>query len=311
MDNCSFNILCPRAIEGRYNDRHKAKIGLLDLTNVLPFATNPYAPKTLPSPHNQTRSMKTALLVSACLLWLVNGSPFQIIKTASTIRRDILGLLGEVDPAPANPDKGAILKPEIPIATPTTATTVTHDTTTSILHAAQPMSTARWSTGTLTSVSTTNLPLTPTAGGPSVSPDPTLATVPSASYGIIEDEQEAPATPPGELTEWKVIGIAVTTITFFATIVLSVVFFDSWWGFLRAAICGAKRAREGEETLVPDWSQRSWEFKLASEDGHRYPTMASLESIVKEKEHARWKDEENAGSRAYEIKSPELAYGGI
>lgn len=35
--------------------------------------------------------------------------------------------------------------------------------------------------------------------------------------------------------------------------------------------------------MIPDWEKRSWEFKLSSEDGHRYPTLASLESISKEK----------------------------
>ncbi|KJA28400.1 hypothetical protein HYPSUDRAFT_33771 [Hypholoma sublateritium FD-334 SS-4] len=60
------------------------------------------------------------------------------------------------------------------------------------------------------------------------------------------------------------------------------------------------------ETLVPDWEKRSWEFRLANEDGHRYPTIASLESIVKEKEGA-----DEPGWSEHDIKSPEMAYGGI
>lgn len=259
--------------------------------------------------------MIIAFLFPVCLIWLVNGSPFHLTKTASTMRRDILGILGDVDPTLDNPGKGPVLRPEVPIATPTIPTTLNHDATISIIHTAQPLATAGLGTVTLTSVSTANLvaaaTLTSATGATSTTLNLATATFSSVSYINIEDEQEAPATPPGELTEWKVIGIAVTTITFFATIVLSVVFFDSWWGFLRAAICGSKRAKEGEETLVPDWGKRSWEFKLASEDGHRYPTMASLESIVKEKERARWNDEENAGSPIYDIKSPEMAYGGI
>lgn len=140
---------------------------------------------------------------------------------------------------------------------------------------------------------------------------PALATHATVPYNI-GDTSEAPTTPPGELTEWKVIGIAVITITFIATVVLLVSFFDSWWGFVRAAMCG--KSRKGNmstrglagETLVPDWEKRSWEFRLANEDGHRYPTMTSLESIVKEKEEV---DEPGWGE--HDIKSPEMAYGGI
>ena len=90
------------------------------------------------------------------------------------------------------------------------------------------------------------------------------------------------ATPPGELTEWKVIGIGVITVALIAILVLSISFFDSWWGFLRAVACGKRADKgEGEETMVPDevGLRKSWEFKLASEDGHRYPTLSSAESI--------------------------------
>jgi len=87
--------------------------------------------------------------------------------------------------------------------------------------------------------------------------------------------------PPGEAAEWRVIGLVVICIGFVATVILSVVFFDSWWGFLHDLACGKIR-REGVEDMVPDWEKRSWEFKLASEDGHRYPTLASLECIAKE-----------------------------
>ena len=141
---------------------------------------------------------------------------------------------------------------------------------------------------------------------------PALATHETVPYNTA-DTTEAPSTPPGELTEWKVIGIAVITITFIATVVLLVSFFDSWWGFVRAAVCG--KSRKGDmstrglagETLVPDWEKRSWEFRLASEDGHRYPTMSSLGSVVQEKEGVL--DEPGWGE--HDIKSPEMAYGGI
>jgi hypothetical protein len=63
---------------------------------------------------------------------------------------------------------------------------------------------------------------------------------------------------------------------------LSIVFFDSWWGFLLALV--GKKKKDGREDMVPDWAGRDWEFKIASEDGHRYPTLASLESMTRPKE---------------------------
>lgn len=100
---------------------------------------------------------------------------------------------------------------------------------------------------------------------------------PTATVGFT---QERSAMPAGEATEWKVIGIAIIAITFVATVILAIVFFDSWWGFLRDLMFGKRKGREAED-LVPDWEKRSWEFKLSSEDGHRYPTMSSLESMTK------------------------------
>ena len=111
-------------------------------------------------------------------------------------------------------------------------------------------------------------------------PSATSSAVSSTTSFEVGDVVEASATPPGEATEWKVIGIAVIVITFIATVILAITFFDSWWGFLRALVLGNKH-NGGEEKLVPDWNKRSWEYDLANEDGHRYPTMASLESIIK------------------------------
>lgn len=68
--------------------------------------------------------------------------------------------------------------------------------------------------------------------------------------------------------------------------------------------------KHGGEELVPDWEKRSWEFRLASEDGHRYPTMSSLESIAKEKDKDKGfcdvKPEAGLG-----LTAPELAYDGV
>ncbi|KAJ6575412.1 hypothetical protein B0H19DRAFT_1128566 [Mycena capillaripes] len=95
--------------------------------------------------------------------------------------------------------------------------------------------------------------------------------------------KEAPSTPPAEATEWKVIGIAALGIGVVAAVMLAIVFFDSWWGFVLALV-GKRKKDRGREDMVPDWAGRDWEFKIASEDGHRYPTLASLESMTKPKQ---------------------------
>ncbi|KAJ7109920.1 hypothetical protein C8R44DRAFT_800910 [Mycena epipterygia] len=107
----------------------------------------------------------------------------------------------------------------------------------------------------------------------------TSSPSPTVEIGVTK---EAPSTPPAEAAEWKVIGIAAVSIGLVAGIMLSIVFFDSWWGFMRALV-GKKRKERGTEDMVPDWARRDWEFKIASEDGHRYPTLASLESMTKPK----------------------------
>ena len=132
-----------------------------------------------------------------------------------------------------------------------------------------------------TSISTKATMLASPSPSPSVSP----TVSPPGGYS------QAASTPPAEGREWKVIGLVIICITFVGTLILSVVFFDSWWNFLRAMLCGRKK-REGSEDLVPDWEKRSWEFQLANEDGHRYPTMGSMENV----EAAQLKRDESATS---------------
>jgi hypothetical protein len=129
-------------------------------------------------------------------------------------------------------------------------------------------------------------PTSPTVVSGLASPQsstPTLSfsspSIPSVTIGVTK---EAPITPPAEAAEWKVIGIAAVSIGLVAGIMLSIVFFDSWWGFLRALV--GKKKENGAEDLVPDWARRDWEFKIASEDGHRYPTLSSLEFMTKSKQ---------------------------
>ncbi len=226
--------------------------------------------------------------------------------------RDLLGLLGDVEDGYTT--AGPVSTPRTSLDTTSvdilTALGGTLDSATSTLTSAAIDSRTQSPSATEKSVSaTTTLKASISKSSSSV---PALATHETVPYNTA-DTTEAPSTPPGELTEWKVIGIAVITITFIATVVLLVSFFDSWWGFVRAVVCG--KSRKGNmstrglagETLVPDWEKRSWEFRLANEDGHRYPTMSSSGSVVKEKEGVL--DEPGWGE--HDIKSPETAYGGI
>lgn len=112
------------------------------------------------------------------------------------------------------------------------------------------------------SQTTPSIAQTTTGGRPSETSTSAVSPSPSIQIGYVPD---APVTPPGEATEWKVIGIAVITITFISTVVLAITFFDSWWGFLRAIFLGDKR-NGGDENLVPDWDKQSWEYTLSKED---------------------------------------------
>ena len=193
-------------------------------------------------------------------------------RTAVLQRRDLIGgiLGGGLEPASIAPAS------DIDTA---------DNTQTAVTGAGFPVQTSIFLTGASkvsTTVSTASSQTTPsitraTTGG---RPSETSSAVSSTTSIQIGYVAEAPVTPPGEATEWKVIGIAVITITFITTVALAITFFDSWWGFLRAIFLGDKR-NGGDEKLVPDWDKRSWEYNLSKEDGHRYPTMASLESIVK------------------------------
>jgi len=112
----------------------------------------------------------------------------------------------------------------------------------------------------------------------------TSAIPPTISVEYITPEGST--TPPSEAAEWKVIGISIIAVTFVATVILAIAFFDSWWGFLRDVVCG-ERYSVGEENLIPDWEKSSWEYKLASEDGNRYPILTTLDDIVAQgKEHS-------------------------
>ncbi|KAJ7070797.1 hypothetical protein C8F01DRAFT_1107896 [Mycena amicta] len=119
-----------------------------------------------------------------------------------------------------------------------------------------------------TTSGTTGLATTPVPVLSGVSPTSTLAAAKDAS-----------SSPSSTATQWEIIGFATIGIALVAGFLLCFVYFDSIWGCLLAAV--GKKRNKGSEDLVPDWARGEWEFKIASEDGHRYPTMASLESMTK------------------------------
>ncbi|PPQ79416.1 hypothetical protein CVT25_002687 [Psilocybe cyanescens] len=242
------------------------------------------------------------LLCSPLLAGLVLCRPIEYSRTAVRDTRDLLGLLGEDANVPANTVTPTATS--VQTITPTSTTIATGEphippTPTHVRMTAASAITSSASPHEITS------PLASDSVTSSVYLSPGASTsliITSFAPGVLED---ASTTPPAELKQWKVIGIAVITVTFIALVAMAISFFDSWWGFVRAAICGkARKIGHGGETMIPDWEKRSWELQLANEDGHRYPTMASLESIVKEKEKAHELGVEGRGTV-----SPNVAYG--
>ena len=242
---------------------------------------------------------------------LVRARTLPYTRSAPFTVRDLFGLLGNENilpiPAGVRPPPGvANFLPTSTIASGEARSRTTSIETEKGSTSVHPAPLVIASTSTNTGFDTAFVVQTVTPGSlPDYSSIVSSSTVP-ATTGWIGDTS---TTPPAELTEWKVIGIGVITVTLIAIIILSISFFDAWWGFVRSVICGKQASSEGEETMVPDWHRRSWEFRLANEDGHRYPTLSSLESIVKEKENSHMWDPSQSICSA-RITTPELAYGG-
>jgi hypothetical protein len=136
--------------------------------------------------------------------------------------------------------------------------------------------------------------LIPTQTSTSRSPTPvpegsetlTSVTATSASQNTANPTWYPSPIPPvnsdsgsaqGHAIDWHVIGIAVIAVSAVGTMILLVVFFDQWWGFL-CDVCGRRRKwhGRGKEDLVPDWERASWEFKV--EDDKAFPTYPSFGS---------------------------------
>ncbi|KAF7307139.1 ABC transporter protein [Mycena indigotica] len=122
--------------------------------------------------------------------------------------------------------------------------------------------------------STTSLASTPTTTIP-LDYTPLLPVVPPT---------ETPgdtSTTSSAAAQWKIIGVTTVGIAVVAGFLLCILYYDALWGCMLAMVGKKKRKNKGTEDLVPDWARGEWEYKIASEDGHRYPTMASLESMAK------------------------------
>jgi hypothetical protein len=139
--------------------------------------------------------------------------------------------------------------------------------------------------------------LTPTQTSTSRSPTPvpegsetrTSVTATSASQNTANPTWYPSPLPPvnsdsgiaqGHAIDWRVIGIAVIAVSAVGTMILVVVFFDQWWGFL-CDVCGRRRKwyRGGKEELVPDWERASWEFKVEDDTSLAYPSFVSTPAI--------------------------------
>ncbi|KAF8481325.1 hypothetical protein DFH94DRAFT_739517 [Russula ochroleuca] len=80
----------------------------------------------------------------------------------------------------------------------------------------------------------------------------------------------------GHAVDWRVIGIAVIAVSVVGAMILLVIFFDQWWGFL-CDVCGRRRKWRGggREELVPDWERGSWVFKVEDDKLPAYPSFSS------------------------------------
>ena len=80
----------------------------------------------------------------------------------------------------------------------------------------------------------------------------------------------------GHAVDWRIIGIAVIAVSTVGMMIMVVVFFDQWWGFL-CDVFGRRRKwhGRGKEELVPDWGRASWEFKVKEDTLPTYPSFGS------------------------------------
>ncbi|KAG6837333.1 hypothetical protein H0H93_011428 [Arthromyces matolae] len=138
-----------------------------------------------------------------------------------------------------------------------------------------------------TSVNTTATSTHPTKHTHQMASATSASSSTSSSTSTVEPTASA-FSPPGsssdtaviprsDARQWKIIGLVVICVTVIGVATLAIVFFDAWWGFLRAVLCGRKYGQERED-MVPDWEKRSWEYKIPGEG--RYAAIGSMEHLT-------------------------------
>ncbi|KAJ3721815.1 hypothetical protein C8R42DRAFT_721381 [Lentinula raphanica] len=144
------------------------------------------------------------------------------------------------------------------------STTSEDDETHSVIGTLPPLPTS----SSIQLVTTTHILTTSSSLYPEPTVSPTAIVNSLASLSTHEEKQ------------WKIIGIGLIVVAFIASMILLTVFFESWWGFLKD-VCGGKAngLGGGVEEMIPDSEEKRWQFNLSSEDGHRYPSGSSTESI--------------------------------
>lgn len=156
-------------------------------------------------------------------------------------------------------------------------------------HAAQPATTTTGASSYPNLTSSQPPTLLPSA------PTPTSRTSYTSIVSISASQNTStpyPLGPPADLelgntVDWRMIGIAVIAISAVGAMVLIVVFFDQWWGFL-CDFCGRRRRQRGggKEELVPDWERGTWEFKVKDDNLPAYPSFGSP-PVLRTQNHAQ------------------------
>ncbi|KAG6877493.1 hypothetical protein C0993_006763 [Termitomyces sp. T159_Od127] len=142
-------------------------------------------------------------------------------------------------------------------------------------------------TSTASTTSSTTIHTTKqTPPTPTPTSDPPHTTLSSSTAGPAATTSSPPGTPTdaevvphSDAKQWKIIGLVVICITFIGVSTLAIVFFDAWWGFLRAVICRRRYSQERED-MVPDWEKRSWEYKIPTLNEDPYTATSSMDNLT-------------------------------
>ncbi|TRM66224.1 hypothetical protein BD626DRAFT_546545 [Schizophyllum amplum] len=119
----------------------------------------------------------------------------------------------------------------------------------------------------------------------------TFSSVPYTATPTLDANKTAAAARSHlESQQWKAIGIAALSLAVVAAIVLGVYFWDKYRAALRDIFgCGRRRNDKWADNLEVE-GNKAWEARIAAEDGHRYPTLDSLEEIERAREKAGYGD---------------------